>query len=76
MSFSPVRVTPLSSTRADPRAASRLPVPVDRTKVCTASGAGAWLAAYTSTRPLPWACELAAGSERAVLVSSALTWSG
>jgi hypothetical protein len=41
MSFSPVRGTPPRTRRAEPRAASRLPVPVDRRKVWVVSGAEA-----------------------------------
>jgi len=51
-------------------------VPVDRGNDWVVSGAAAWVAAWTSTSPRPCACTLAAGSVRAVRISSALTWSG
>jgi hypothetical protein len=76
MSFSPERMTPLSTSLAAPRAPSRLPVPVESANGCFAVGVGVWDAAYTSTKPLPCACSSAAGSLVALPVSSALTWSG
>ncbi len=76
MSFSPERVTPPSTSLAAPRAPSRLPVPVETGNSCLAAGVGLQIAMFTFTKPLPWACSSAAGSVVAVLVSSALTWSG
>ena len=76
MSFSPERVTPPSTSLAAPRAPSRLPVPVETGNSCLAAGVGLQIAVFTFTKPLPWACSSAAGSVVAVLVSSALTWSG
>src|SRR6478672_13440656 len=76
-STSPLTCLPPTVTWTDPREASSEPTPVDTAKVCVAfAGVGAAEAAARSMRPCPCEETAASGSDRAVPVRSAFTWSG
>src|SRR3954452_12485088 len=76
MSCSPVSATPSCTSRSEPRAASREPVPVEAAHAWADWGVEAARAASRLTRPAPWARTKAPGRGCAVCVTIALTWSG
>ena len=76
-SRSPSSGTPSSTSRRPPRAASREPVPLDRTHFCAApTGVAADRVRSVLSRPRPCACGSAALSGAAPPRNSDFTWSG